>query len=197
VRVFALDLKALGSGVSLAEDDYLAVTMLDAGGTRFKVEPLPAARFDKKLTEPWRNALAEAFKVVFATEGPSLNPIELMARVYPAAAKKMDTLYSSIIDGLSKAELSALRESPSPAPRFFVPARLTRHRISSTISISPSSRIPPSTTSGKPSWTSTSASFSGCALAGRIWHSFPNTIRRSLKKIGEDEQASQRELYAE
>lgn len=153
VRVFALDLKAIGNGASLAAGDYLAVTMLDAGGTRFKIEPLPIARFDTTLAEPWRNALAEAFREVFATEEPSLNPIELMARVYQAAAplvvempggayseffndsdilgtfwwqgvpvlwdknaapkavaKKMDTAYSSIIDDLSKAELSALQE---------------------------------------------------------------------------------------
>jgi hypothetical protein len=153
VRIFALDLKAIGNGVSPAAGDYLTVMMLDAGGTRFKVEALPITQFDTTLREPWRNALAKAFMEVFATEEPSLNPIEIMARAYQAAgplvvgspgeayseffndsgifgtfwwqgapviwdknttpeavAKKMDTSYSSIIDSLSEAELSALRE---------------------------------------------------------------------------------------
>jgi len=86
MRVFALDLKTIESGTSLAADDYLTVTMLDAAGTRFRIEPLPMAQFDTSLTEPWRNALENAFKEVFATATPSLNPIALITHAYRLAA---------------------------------------------------------------------------------------------------------------
>lgn len=85
VHIFALDLKAIENGASLAAGDYLTVTMLDTTGTRFRIEPLPIAQFDTTLAEPWRNALIHAFKQLFATEDPTLDPIELMTRVYSLA----------------------------------------------------------------------------------------------------------------
>jgi hypothetical protein len=85
VHVFALDLRDVGKDVGLAAGDYLSVTMLDAAGTRFKLEPLPICRFDAALKEPWWNALSQAFMEVFATGMPSLDPIELAARAYQAA----------------------------------------------------------------------------------------------------------------